>query len=52
MSFLVSGGWDPVNLYISLFRESDGTLLLNQTGMDDEAFIRIIWDTTSNVLFF
>jgi hypothetical protein len=43
MSFLVSGGWDPVNLYIGRVRESDGTLLLNQTGMN-EAFIRIIWD--------
>jgi hypothetical protein len=47
MSFLVSGGWDPVNLYIGLVRESDGTLLLNQTGMNDGAFIRIVWDTSS-----
>jgi hypothetical protein len=46
MSFLVGGGWDPANLYVGLVLESDGTLLLKQTGMDDEAYIRIIWDTS------
>ncbi|KAH8705707.1 glycosyl hydrolase [Talaromyces proteolyticus] len=46
-SFLVGGGWDPVNLYIGLVRDSDNALLLNQTGMDDEAYIRIIWDTSA-----
>ena len=46
MSFLVGGGWDPDNLYIGLIRDSDSTLLLSQTGMDDEAYIRIIWDTS------
>jgi sucrose-6-phosphate hydrolase SacC (GH32 family) len=47
MSFLVGGGWDPVNLYVGLVRESDGSLLFNQTGTDDEALIRIIWDTSA-----
>jgi len=46
MSFLVGGGYDPVNLYIGLVRESDGQVLLSQTGTNDEALIRIIWDTS------
>ncbi|KIM95324.1 glycoside hydrolase family 32 protein [Oidiodendron maius Zn] len=47
MSFLVGGGWDPINLYVGLIRETDGKLLFNQTGTNDEALIRIIWDTTA-----
>lgn len=47
ISFLVGGGWDPENLYIGLVRESDNTLLMNQNGMNDEAYIRIIWDTSA-----
>jgi sucrose-6-phosphate hydrolase SacC (GH32 family) len=46
MSFLVSGGYDPTNLYVALVRDSDGQILLKQTGINDEAFIRIIWDTS------
>ncbi|KAN0112407.1 glycoside hydrolase family 32 protein [Hyaloscypha variabilis] len=47
MSFLVGGGWDPINLYIGLVRASDGKLLLSQTGPQDEALIRIVWDTST-----
>ncbi|KAH8906877.1 Arabinanase/levansucrase/invertase [Coniochaeta sp. PMI_546] len=47
MSFLVGGGYDPVNLYVGLVREKDGTLLFSQTGTNDEALIRIIWDTSA-----
>ena len=47
MSFLVSGGWDPINLYVGLVKASDDTLLVNQTGLDDEAYIRITWDTSA-----
>ena len=47
MSFLVGGGWDPVNLYVALVRESDGSLLFSQTGTNDEALIRIILDTSA-----
>ncbi len=47
MSFLVGGGWDPINLYIGLVRDRDGSLLFSQTGTDDEALIRIIWDTST-----
>lgn len=47
ISFLVGGGWDPVNLYVGLVRESDGKLLFSQTGTNDEALIRIIWDTSA-----
>ncbi|KAH8586395.1 glycosyl hydrolase [Bisporella sp. PMI_857] len=46
MSFLVGGGWDPVNLYIGLVRDSDGKILLSQTGTNDEAMIRVVWDTS------
>lgn len=46
MSFLVGGGYNPGKLYIGLVREEDGSLLLNQTGMNDEALIRVIWDTS------
>lgn len=49
MSFLVGGGWDPVNLYVGLIRESDGKLLFSQTGTNDEALIRIVWDTSAYV---
>ncbi|KAJ5778379.1 hypothetical protein N7520_001625 [Penicillium odoratum] len=47
MSFLVGGGYDPVNLYVGLVRDSDGRMLLNQTATNDEALIRIIWDTNA-----
>ncbi|KAB5575533.1 glycosyl hydrolase [Coniochaeta sp. 2T2.1] len=47
MSFLVGGGYDPKNLYVGLVRESDGNLLFKQTGVNDDAFIRIIWDTSA-----
>ncbi|KAI6780906.1 uncharacterized protein J7T54_007386 [Emericellopsis cladophorae] len=46
MSFLVSGGYDPDHLYVGLVRESDGKILLKQTGINDEAFLRITWDTS------
>jgi sucrose-6-phosphate hydrolase SacC (GH32 family) len=45
LSFLVSGGYDPDNLYVALVRSSDNRLLLKQTATNDEAFIRIVWDT-------
>ncbi|KAJ3492181.1 hypothetical protein NLG97_g5456 [Lecanicillium saksenae] len=47
MSFLVGGGYNPDKLYVGLVRESDGELLLRQTGMDDESLIRILWDTSA-----
>ncbi|KAK0387614.1 hypothetical protein NLU13_3860 [Sarocladium strictum] len=46
MSFLIGGGYDPENLYIGLVRKSDGKLLLQQTGINDEAMIRVTWDTS------
>ena len=46
MSFLVGGGWDEKNLYIALVRDRDGKILLKQTGPNDEAMVRIIWDTS------
>ncbi|KAJ4320247.1 hypothetical protein N0V84_005945 [Fusarium piperis] len=45
MSFLVSGGYDVEKLYVGLVRDSDNTLLLKQTGANDETLIRVIWDT-------
>lgn len=46
MSFLVSGGYDTSNLYVALVREHDDAILLKQTGLNDEAFIRVTWDTS------
>jgi sucrose-6-phosphate hydrolase SacC (GH32 family) len=47
MSFLIGGGWDPENLYVGLVRESDSKVLFRQTATNDEAMIRIIWDTSA-----
>ncbi|KFA81226.1 hypothetical protein S40288_07882 [Stachybotrys chartarum IBT 40288] len=46
MSFLIGGGYDPDNLYVGLVRDEDGEILLKQTGVNDEALIRIVWDTS------
>ena len=35
-----------MNLYVGLVRDSDGKFLLNQTGPNDAAMIRIVWDTS------
>ncbi|WP_419994381.1 glycoside hydrolase family 32 protein [Streptomyces boninensis] len=45
LSFLIAGGWDPERLYVALVRDSDGRELLKQTGLDDEGYVRILWDT-------
>ncbi|CAK7219951.1 hypothetical protein SEUCBS140593_004068 [Sporothrix eucalyptigena] len=47
MSFLIGGGYDPDNVYVALVRDSDGEVLLKQTGQNDEALIRIVWDTAA-----
>jgi sucrose-6-phosphate hydrolase SacC (GH32 family) len=44
LSFLVGGGWDPEKLYVALVRDSDGRQLLTQTGPEDEAYVRIVWN--------
>ncbi|KAM5343302.1 hypothetical protein ACJ41O_014268 [Fusarium nematophilum] len=46
ISFLIGGGYDPENLYVALVRDRDDQILLKQTGINDEALIRIIWDTS------
>ncbi|KNB16551.1 hypothetical protein FOXG_15099 [Fusarium oxysporum f. sp. lycopersici 4287] len=46
LSFLIGGGYDPENLYVALVGEKDGRILLKQTATNDEALIRIIWDTS------
>jgi sucrose-6-phosphate hydrolase SacC (GH32 family) len=45
VSFLIGGGWNPGKLYVALVRASDDKILLRQTGLDDEALVRITWDT-------
>jgi sucrose-6-phosphate hydrolase SacC (GH32 family) len=47
MSFLVAGGHDPRRLYVALVRDSDGAVLRRQTGMQDEAYVRITWDVAA-----
>jgi sucrose-6-phosphate hydrolase SacC (GH32 family) len=46
MSFLIGGGYDLEKLYVGLVRDKDSALLLKQTGHNDEALIRIVWDTS------
>ncbi|TQS31448.1 hypothetical protein Golomagni_08271, partial [Golovinomyces magnicellulatus] len=46
MSFLVGGGYNIDKLYIGLVHAQSGDLLVKQTGMNDEALIRVIWDTS------
>jgi sucrose-6-phosphate hydrolase SacC (GH32 family) len=46
LSFLIGGGYDPDHLYVALVRDSDGKLLLKQTATNEEALIRITWDTS------
>ncbi|EPE34246.1 Arabinanase/levansucrase/invertase [Glarea lozoyensis ATCC 20868] len=47
MSFLIGGGWGPEDLYVGLVSESDGKILYRQTATNDEAMIRIVWDTSA-----
>ncbi|ERS97059.1 hypothetical protein HMPREF1624_06388 [Sporothrix schenckii ATCC 58251] len=47
LSFLIGGGYDPDNVYVALVRDSDGHTLLKQTPQNDEALIRITWDTSA-----
>ncbi|KAH6692737.1 sucrose-6-phosphate hydrolase [Plectosphaerella plurivora] len=47
MSFLISGGYDPERLFVALVRASDDAVLLKQTGSNDIAFVRIVWDTSA-----
>ncbi|KAH7363199.1 sucrose-6-phosphate hydrolase [Plectosphaerella cucumerina] len=47
LSFLISGGYDPENLFAALVRASDDTILLKQTGFDHVSFVRIVWDTSA-----
>ncbi|MEU6882299.1 GH32 C-terminal domain-containing protein [Streptomyces sp. NPDC046712] len=47
ISFLIGGGWDPERLYVALIRDSDGQVLHKQTGPEDEAYVRIVWDTSA-----
>ncbi|MFD7324929.1 glycoside hydrolase family 32 protein [Streptomyces sp. NPDC059875] len=47
ISFLIGGGWDPERLYVALVRDSDGRVLHKQTGPEDEAYVRIVWDTSA-----
>ncbi|KAH7264666.1 glycosyl hydrolase [Fusarium solani] len=46
MSFLIGGGYDAEKLYVGLMRDKDDELLLKQTGANDEALIRVTWDTS------
>jgi sucrose-6-phosphate hydrolase SacC (GH32 family) len=46
LSFLVGGGYDPDTLFIALVRDEDDRVLLKQTGHNDEALVRITWDTS------
>jgi sucrose-6-phosphate hydrolase SacC (GH32 family) len=47
VSFLVGGGNDAERLYVALVRAADDTVLLRQSAHEDEAYIRVTWDTTA-----
>ncbi|KZF20775.1 glycoside hydrolase family 32 protein [Xylona heveae TC161] len=45
LSFLIGGGYDPDNLYVALVRDADNKVLYKQTGANDEAYVRVVWNT-------
>ncbi|WP_238590776.1 GH32 C-terminal domain-containing protein [Paenibacillus beijingensis] len=47
IDFLLGGGNDPDNLYVSLVRASDGAELMKATGFNDEAYTRVYWDASA-----
>ncbi|MDI4643512.1 GH32 C-terminal domain-containing protein [Cohnella hashimotonis] len=49
IDFLVGGGNDASNLYISLVRASDGVELFKSTGNNDEAYTRKSWNAAAYV---
>jgi fructan beta-fructosidase len=48
INFLVGGGKDISNLYVTLVRAEDGTELAGckSTGVDDEGYMRVTWDAS------
>ena len=46
ISFLISGGNDPNNLYIALLREEDGYIIKKETGNESERMVRKYWDVS------
>ncbi|HEY0827646.1 MAG TPA: GH32 C-terminal domain-containing protein [Bacilli bacterium] len=49
IDFLIGGGKDINNLYVSLVRASDGAELFKATGYNDEAYHRAYWDASAYV---
>jgi sucrose-6-phosphate hydrolase SacC (GH32 family) len=47
ISFLIAGGNDTDRLYVALVRASDDTILVKQTGHEDEAYVRVTWDISA-----
>lgn len=47
VSFLVSGGNNPDNLFVALVRASDQTVLMKATGNQSDLYSRINWDATA-----
>lgn len=47
VSFLVGGGHDMAKLYVALVRARDDRILVRQTAHEDEAYVRVTWDTTA-----
>jgi fructan beta-fructosidase len=47
IDFLVAGGSDISKLYVALVRASDGTELFKETGTNNEAYTRKVWDASA-----
>ncbi|WLR60988.1 GH32 C-terminal domain-containing protein [Guptibacillus hwajinpoensis] len=49
IDFLVSGGNDIYNLYVSLVRSSDGKELMKVSGGNQEGYTRVKWDASDYI---
>lgn len=49
IDFLIGGGTDLTNLYVSLVRSSDGVELMKATGYNDEGYTRLFWDASAYI---
>ncbi|WP_462319158.1 GH32 C-terminal domain-containing protein [Marinilabilia sp.] len=49
ISFLIGGGNDLSQLYVALIEAASGTILMRETGSDDEAYSAVNWDAKDYV---
>ncbi|WP_332631828.1 GH32 C-terminal domain-containing protein [Halalkalibacter flavus] len=49
IDFLIGGDHDIDNLYVALIRESDGEIVLKETGHGNDTYRRVHWDASAYV---